>query len=114
MSYSYDPMDYSLPGSSVHGIFQARVLEWVAISFPRESSRPRDQTRVSCIAGRFFTNWATREAQGGGENGYMYMYGWVPLLSTWNYHSIVNQLNSNTKLKDFLKEACDAGSESYL
>ena len=37
-----DPMDYSLPGSSVHGIFQARVLEWVAISFSRESSRPKD------------------------------------------------------------------------
>ena len=37
-----DPMDYSLPGSSVHGIFQAIVLEWVAISFARESSRPRD------------------------------------------------------------------------
>ena len=47
-----DPMDCSIPGSSVHGIFQARVLEWVAISFSRGSSRPRDRTRVSCIAGR--------------------------------------------------------------
>ena len=55
-------MDYSLPGSSVHGIFQARVLEWVAISFSRGSSRPRDQTQVSRIAGRHFTLWATREA----------------------------------------------------
>ena len=43
-------MDYSLPGSSVHGIFQVRVLEWVAISFSRESSRPRDRTWVSRIA----------------------------------------------------------------
>ena len=43
-------MDCSLQGSSVHGIFQARVLEWVAISFSRESSWPRDQTKVSCIA----------------------------------------------------------------
>ena len=47
-----DPMDCSLPGSSIHGIFQTRVLEWVAISFSRGSSRPRDQTQVSLIAGR--------------------------------------------------------------
>ena len=50
-----DPMDCSPPGSSVHGIFQARVLEWVAMPFCRASSPPRDQTSVSCIAGRFFT-----------------------------------------------------------
>ena len=49
-----DPMDYSLSGSSVHGIFQARALEWVAISFSRESSLPRDQTKVSRIVGRRF------------------------------------------------------------
>ena len=47
-----DPMDCSLPGSSVHGIFQARVLEWVAISSSRGASQPRDQNQVSCIAGR--------------------------------------------------------------
>ena len=59
-----NPMDCSLPGSSVHGIFQARVLEWVAISFfSRESSQPRDQTQGSCIACGFFTVRATREAQ---------------------------------------------------
>ena len=57
-----DPMDCSLPGSSLHGILQARVLEWVAISFSRGSSRPRDWTPVSCIAGRRFNLWATREA----------------------------------------------------
>ena len=57
-----DPVDCSLQGSSVHGIFQARVLEWVAISFSSGSSRPRDRTQVSCIAGRRFTIWATREA----------------------------------------------------
>ena len=56
-----DPMDCSLPGSSIHGIFQARILEWVAISFSRGSSRPRDQTWVSHIVGRRFTLWATRE-----------------------------------------------------
>ena len=49
-----DPMDCSLSGSSVHGIFQARVLEWIAISFSRGSSRPRNRTRVSRIAGRRF------------------------------------------------------------
>ena len=48
-------MDYSLLGSSVHGILQARVLQWVSISFSRGSSRPRDQTRVSCTVGRCFT-----------------------------------------------------------
>ena len=53
---------YSLPGSSVHGIFQARILEWVAISFSRGSSQPRDWIWVSCIAVRCFTIWATREA----------------------------------------------------
>ena len=56
-----DPMDCSLSGSSVHGIFQARVLEWIAISFPRGSSRPRNRTQVSHIAGRHFTVWATKE-----------------------------------------------------
>ena len=50
-----DPTDCSLPGFSVHGIFQARVLEWVAISFSKGSSWPRDRTQVSCIAGRCFT-----------------------------------------------------------
>ena len=59
-----NPMDCSPPGSSVHEIFQTRILEWVAISFSRGSSQPRDQTQVFCTAGRFFTNWATREALG--------------------------------------------------
>ena len=58
-----DPMDCSLSGSSVHGIFQARVLEWIVISFSRGSSRLRNRTQVSRIAGRRFTVWATREAQ---------------------------------------------------
>ena len=59
---SCNPMDCSLPGSSVPAIHQVRILEWVAISFSRGSSWPRDQTWVSCIAGRFFIIWATREA----------------------------------------------------
>ena len=48
-------MDCNLPGSSLHMVFQARILEWVAISFSRESSWPKDQTSISCLAGGFFT-----------------------------------------------------------
>ena len=57
-----DPMDCSPPGSSVHGILQARILEWVAMPSSRGSSQARDRTRVSCLAGRFLTIWATRDA----------------------------------------------------
>ena len=53
-----NPTDYT-----VHGLLQARILEWVAFPFSRGSSQPRDQTQVSHIADRFFTSWATREAQ---------------------------------------------------
>ena len=55
-------MDCSLPGCSSHGNYPARVLEWVAMPFSRESSQTRDRTQLSCIAGGFFTIWATREA----------------------------------------------------
>ena len=58
-----DFMGCSLPGFSVHGILQARILEWVAIPFSRGPSQPRDRTQVSHNAGGFFTVWATREAQ---------------------------------------------------
>ena len=54
-------MDCSLVGSSVHGILQARILDWVDVLFSRGSSQPRDQTQVSRIANEFFTIWATRE-----------------------------------------------------
>ena len=57
----FDPMDWSLPGSSVHGIFQARILKWVTISFSRASSWPRDWTQVFHLTGRRFTVWATRK-----------------------------------------------------
>ena len=50
-----DPMNYSLPGSSVHGIFQARILQWVAISYSGWFSQPRNRTQVSCLADGFFT-----------------------------------------------------------
>ena len=73
-----DPVHCSLPGSSIYGIFQARVLEWVAIAFSRRSSRPRDWTRVSCIVGRCFTVWATREA--GKSHKYLLS---VPFTGMW-------------------------------
>ena len=59
----WDPTDCSLPGSSVHGIFQAIVLDWIAISFSRGSSQPRARTQVSHIVDRRFTIWATREVR---------------------------------------------------
>ena len=56
VSDSLHPMDCSLPGFSVHGISQARILDWVPVFFSRGSSQTRNQTHVSCIAGRFFTD----------------------------------------------------------
>ena len=58
-----DHMNSSLPVSSVYGTLQARILEWVAFPSSRGSSQPREWAQVSCIAGRFFTVWATRKAQ---------------------------------------------------
>ena len=77
----WNPMACSLPGSSVHGILQLRILEWVAIPFPGESSQPRDRTWVFPIVGRFFTAWATREAL---ANIYVYI-DWKReiLISCW-------------------------------
>ena len=58
-----DLMDCSLPGSSVHGILQTRILDWVASTFSKGFSRPRDWTWASCFAGRFFAIWATRKQE---------------------------------------------------
>ena len=66
-------MDCNLPGSSVHQISQARILEWIAISFSTGSSRLRDWTQVSCTAGRRFTDWATRE----GPSVCVYVYRYI-------------------------------------
>ena len=73
-------MDCSPPGSSVHGILWARILEWVAFPFSRRSSPSRDGIQVSCIAGRFFTVWATREAQ-----KYLYILRW----GDWDFNIYV-------------------------
>ena len=79
-----NPMDCSPPGSSVHGIFQARILEWVAISF----SRSRDLTQASHIAGRYFTFWATREAL---RNNAWPMEEWFGEL--WQHYFLFSALN---------------------
>ena len=80
-----DPMDCSPLVSSVRGILQARILEWVAVSCSMVSSQPRDQTWVSCIAGRFFTICATREAPL--KNGSILIQGPRILLLTLDHES---------------------------
>ena len=74
-----DPIDYSLPISSVHGILQARILKWVAIPFSRGSSWPRDWSRVYCIARRFFIVWVTRKWK---KNRYLMLRN----LTLFKYH----------------------------
>ena len=70
-----DPMNYSLSDSSAHGILQARVLEWVAFPFSRESSQPRDRTQVSHIVGGFFISWVeSRIYKIYKEHKYIYIY----------------------------------------
>ena len=80
-----DPIDCSLPGCSVHGIFQAIVLEWIAISFSRGSSQPRARTWASHIVDRRFTVWATREVLWMWELDYK--ENWV--LKNWCFWSVV-------------------------
>ena len=96
----WDPMDCSQPRSSVHGIFPARILEWVAISFSKGSSQPRDQTLVSHIAGEFFTIWATREALNDRALS-SWSTEWLPL--TWNPHSdLLNEREINALFSETL------------
>ena len=84
-----NPIDCSPPGSSAHEIFQARILESFAISFSRGSSQPRDQTQISCTAGRFFNDWATREAL------------YITILSLngnfWSHANLINSKYITTK-----------------
>ena len=75
-----DPIDCNPPGFCVHGILQTRILEWVDIPFSKGSSQPTDWTQVSCIAGRFFTIWATRETP-----VYMCVYFKRQFLSNWKF-----------------------------
>ena len=85
-----DLMDCSPPGSSVYGILQARILEWVAISFSRGSSQPRDWTQVSCIAGRCFNLWATREAHVKHSMVLKWRHNWIVRLYCLGLYCIEN------------------------
>ena len=99
-----NPMDCILPGSSVHGIFQARVLEWTAISFSWASSRPRNQTRVSRIAGRRFTVWATREAWCNlSTTGYNSLGYWSLIKTPRCYGKLITWLNFSWQLMSAFK-----------
>ena len=85
-----NPMDCSLLGSSVHGFFQARILEWVSISFSRRSSQYRDWTQVSHIVDRHFTIWATREvtwhaAIHGVAKSWTWLSDWTELIWTIDF-----------------------------
>ena len=82
-----NPMDRNPPGSSVHGILQARVLEWDVVPFSRGSSQPRDQTQVFCFAGRFFTIWAM-----------MLSSGWNKMAHQCHSHIPINRKRANGKI----------------
>ena len=82
-----DPMVYT-----VHGILHARILEWVAFPFSRASSWPRNRTGVSCITGRFFTSWATREALQS-----QFLPNWLLHISRWTHYRLRYTLNQAWK-----------------
>ena len=84
-----DLVDCSLPGSSVHGILETGILEWVAIPFSRGSSWPRDWTQVSCIAGGFLTNWATRETH---HSATFPPHPHLPSPWTWTWNYLVTRI----------------------
>ena len=85
---SCNPMDYGLPGSSIHGVSQAGILEWVAISFSRGSSQPTDRICISCIAGRFFTTeppkhvFVQSQMQTCGKS--KLAAAWLPAVDSWD------------------------------
>ena len=109
-----DPVDCSLSGSFVHGILQARILEWIAIPFSRGSSQPRDQTQASHIAGGFFTIWATREASPSyGEipnwRGTLRMW---PSNPDWRPYKVSSPVNS--QIKTWLEQTEDMIGDMWL
>ena len=87
-----DPMDCSPPGFSIHGILQARILDWVTISFSRGSSRPRDRTHVSHVGSRCFTLW-----KGNPRKRVLYVCMWLIHFAVQEKQNIVKQLYSNKK-----------------
>ena len=109
-----DPMDYT-----VHGILQAKILEWVAYPFSSGSSQPRNWTRASCTAGRFFTNWAIREALQGElciTDGYKEFHSLAHLLHpTKLSHSIYRYvINTNSFQSVFLSSRLSFSKWKYF
>ena len=89
-------MDCSPPDSSVHGISQARILDWVAISFSRGSSWPRNQTHILCIGRQILNPWDTREA----------CYIWLPRSKSLNSAHIQGEENQSTSCQDRMVKEC--------
>ena len=103
-----DPMDYTF-----HGILQARLLEWVAFPFSRGSSQPRNWTRISCIGGGFFTNWAIRKALGGSwDTPDDCEPGKSEWLAKGNPEEIPHKSNSNCYYECVTQQHRDSPSES--
>ena len=103
------PMDYSLPCSFVHSILQARILEWVAIPFSRASSWCRDQTQFFCIAGGFFSVWATKVKNSIyvlGSHWYIKKKKWITpfRLSVFSWLGIVRHITQILGCYHFLKK----------
>ena len=107
-----DPMDFSLPGSSVQGILQARILEWVAMPFSRGSSKPRSRTQVSHITGRVFTIWATREAPLSDSDTQLVLSSPKAYVSAKFSHPVTNDSFSFLQWKE--KNRCFAPKFAYL
>ena len=99
-----NPMDCSPPGSSVYGIFQARIPEWVAISYSRVSFSPKDRTRVSYIAGRLFTIWAIKETL-------KRWYGRACLLPA--QHVLISNVSSVAQLCPTLCDPMDCSTSGF-
>ena len=93
-------MDSSLPGSSILGILQARILEWAAISISRGSSQSRDQTHISCIAGRLFQRWERMFKswmRGGLSAQGRHLFPWILLLASNFLQMVQGKLGSETE-----------------
>ena len=91
------PIDYT-----VHGIIQARILEWVAFPFSRESFQPRDQTQVSCIAKRFFTSWGPGKPKNTGVNSLSLLQQICPTQELSRISCIAGKLFTNWAIKEAL------------
>ena len=109
----WEPMDCSLPESSVYGILQARIMEWVAIHFYRGSSWPTDRTQVSCIAGIFFTVWATREAPRWQKGMLLREFAWFEKTFIYPHSSDTNILCWVQK-RETLRQPCSQLAVHWL